>query len=70
MLSLMKHRGTRYSSAAELTKPGTRRILMRKNVSALRACLPLVVLARTCMSHHAWPEKMLHQLSLARHSWE
>ena len=63
--------GTQYSSASECIKPGICRILMRKNVSALGVCSPLITLARTCMSHHPSPqEEMLSQSSLARHSLE
>ena len=56
---------------SELVKPGTHFILMKKNVSALCACSPLVSLARTGIRHNATPqEKMLHQLSLAHQSSE
>lgn len=44
-----------YLSAAELSKPDTHHILMRKSVSALSACSPLTALASTCMNHDATP---------------
>lgn len=65
----------RYLPASELVKAGTRCILMRKTVSALATCSPLVALARTFYAFDktidgAPQEKALHLLSPACHLWE
>ena len=53
---VIKFRGTvvpQHLLASELATSGTHYILRRKNVSAFGACLPLIPLAGTCMSHVA-----------------